>query len=162
MAGMDPELFRNSPLSEGFDSDESLMLADFFQQKDMSAGMTVFLENMPGESLYLIQQGQVEISKMLAEGDEQSLVKLGPGELFGELAILDSHPRSATARVIEDVVLLVITQFEYERLRNINAEIALKLTLNIIRQFSERVRENNEEYRRMLLLAMGKENPPPG
>lgn len=159
MAGIDLETFRNSPLSKDFDSDESLMLADFFQKKDMAAGMTVFIENMPGESLYLIQKGQVDISKMLADGGEQSLVKLGPLELFGELAILDGYPRSATARVIEDATFLVITRLEYERLRSINPEIALKLTLNIIRLFSGRVRENSEEYRRMLVVELEGENP---
>ena len=159
MAGIDLETFQKSPLSKDLDSDESLVLAEFLQKKDMAAGMTVFIENMPGESLYLIQKGQVDISKMIAEGDEQSLVKLGPLELFGELAILDSYPRSATARIVEDATLLVITRFEYERLRNINPEIALKLTLNIIRLFSGKVRENSEEYRQMLLAELERENP---
>ncbi|MFO7982976.1 MAG: cyclic nucleotide-binding domain-containing protein [Desulfuromonadales bacterium] len=159
MAEIDLETFQNSPLSKDFDRDESLVLADFFQKKEMDAGMTVFIENMPGESLYLIQKGQVDISKMVVDGCEQSLVKLGPLELFGELAILDSCPRSATARVIEDAAFLVITRFEYERLRSINPEIALKLTLNIIRLFSGKVHENSEEYRRMLLVEPERESP---
>ncbi len=159
MARIDPAIFRSSPLCKDLSGDEILVLADFFQEKEMSSGTTVFIENMPGESLYLIQEGQVEVSKMLAEGDEQALVRLGSQEVFGEMAILDGHPRSATARVTEDALLLVIKRPEYERLCGEAPELALKLTLNIIRLFSGRIRETNEEYRDMLLVALGRKDP---
>lgn len=159
MARIDPAIFRDTPLCEGLSEDETLVMADFFQERQMTAGMTVFIENMPGESLYLIQHGEVEISKMLAEGDEQSLVKLGPKEIFGEMAILDGQPRAASARINEDAMLLVINRSEFERFCREHPEPALRLTLNIIRIFSGRIRENNEEYREMLLVALGRKEP---
>lgn len=159
MARIDLNLFRKSPLCQSMTGDDILALSDYFHEKDMKSGMTVFIENMPGESLYLIQKGVVEISKMLAEGDEQSLVTLGSGDVFGEMAILDGQPRSATARVVDEVVFLVISRSDYERLCADNPELALKLTLNVIRLFSDRIRENNDEYRNMLLVALGRKAP---
>lgn len=158
MARIDLNIFRQSPLCQQLNSDEILELTEYLQEKEMAAGTTVFIENMPGESLYLIQQGTVEISKMLAEGDEQSLVTLDAEDTFGEMAILDGNPRSATARVAESAVLLVLLRKEYDRLCQENPALALKLTLNIVRLFSQRIRENNQEHREMILLAAGRKS----
>lgn len=158
MARIDLNIFRKSLLCQQLSGDEILLLSDYLQEREMAAGTTVFIENMPGESLYLIQQGSVEISKMLAEGDEQSLVALGPEETFGEMAILDGNPRSATARVAEDALLLVLMRKEFDRLCQENPALALKLTLNITRLFSRRIRENNQEHREMILLAAGRKS----
>jgi CRP-like cAMP-binding protein len=110
---------------------------------------------MPGESLYLIRRGAVKISKMLAEGEEKTLVILGPEEIFGEMAILDGAPRSATARVAEEADLLSVRKAEFEALCEQNPALALKLMRNIVRIFSQRIRENNGEYREMLLWSLG-------
>ncbi len=136
--------------------DEIGVLAGLFSEKRMDEGVTVFVENMPGESLYLVKQGAVKISKMLAEGEERILVVLGPEDVFGEMAILDGAPRSATARVAETALLLSIKKVDFENLCETNPRLGLKLMRNIIRVFSKRVRENNEEYREMLLWSLGK------
>lgn len=146
-----------SPLFQGMSETEIETLAEIFKEKVMPEGMTVFVENMPGESLYLIRQGAVKISKMIAEGDEKTLVILGAEEIFGEMAILDGAPRSATARVAEEAHLLSIRKADYEALCEQDPRLALKLTRNIVRVFSRRIRENNEEYREMLLWSLGKQ-----
>jgi len=123
----------------------------------MDEGTTVFVENMPGESLYIIRQGAIKISKMIAEGEEKTLVILGADEIFGEMAILDGAHRSATARVAEKAHLLSIRKSDFEKLCEKEPRLALKLTRNIVRIFSSRIRENNEEYREMLLWSLGKQ-----
>lgn len=151
------EALRTSPLFQNMSDAEIETLGAMFTEKVMPEGLTVFVENMPGESLYLIRQGSVKISKMIAEGDEKTLVILGAEDIFGEMAILDGAPRSATARVAEEAHLLSIRKADYETLCEQNPRLALKLTRNIVRVFSRRIRENNEEYREMLLWSLGRQ-----
>lgn len=147
---------KGSFLFKDLSDEEIAALAGIFSERVMDEGMTVFIENMPGESLYLVQRGAIKISKMLAEGEEKTLVILGPEDVFGEMAILDGAPRSATARVAESAKLLSIKKDDFEKLCDSNPKLGLKLMRNIIRVFSQRIRENNEDYREMLLWSLGK------
>ncbi len=149
--------FRGSSLFKDMSNDELSLLARLFHEKNMEEGTTVFIENMPGESLYLIGQGTIKISKMIAEGDEKTLVILGPEDVFGEMAILDGAPRSATARVMEKAQLLSIKKSDFDKLCEANPRLGIKLMRNIIRLFSRRIRENNDEYKEMLIWALAKQ-----
>ncbi len=132
------------------------LLAGLFTEKSLQEGMTVFVEQMPGESLFLISEGTIRVSKMLAEGEEKTLVILGPDDVFGEMALLDGAPRSVTARVIESARLLCIRKTDFDGLCEKAPKLGLKLMRNIVRVFSRRIRENNEDYREMLLWSLGK------
>jgi CRP/FNR family transcriptional regulator, cyclic AMP receptor protein len=148
---------KDSPLFIDLSDADIEILGGFFNVKELAEGMTIFVENMPGESLYLIQQGVVKISKMLAEGEEKILVVLGAEDIFGELAILDGAPRLATARVAEKARLLSIRKTDYESLCEQHPRLALKVTRNIVRVLSRRIREKDDDYMDMLSLASGKQ-----
>jgi CRP-like cAMP-binding protein len=146
---------KNSSLFEGLSDAEIDSIEPLLEEKRIEEGKTVFVENMVGESLYLIEQGTIKISKMLAEGDEKILVILGPDDFFGEMAILEGTPRSATARVAEDACLLSLQRKDFEAFCDNNPKLGLKLMRNIVRTFTRRVRENSEEYREMLIWSLG-------
>ncbi len=146
----------DSPIFAGITSADIKILETVFSVKEMGEGKTVFIENMLGESLYLIQKGTIRISKMMAEGDEEVLVVLGSADVFGEMAIFDGAHRSATARVAEDAVLLCLSKPDFDSLSAENPELALKLALNIIRLFSERIRSSQAAHREVLLDALGR------
>jgi len=93
---------------------------------------------------------------MFAEGDEKTLVVLGPEDIFGEMAVIDGLPRTATARVAEDAELISIKKKDLERLCREDPSLALKVVGNIVKVFSKRVREASEEYRDMLIWSMQK------
>lgn len=150
----------SSPLFLGLSQEDMRELEARFHARDIDEGMTVFVENMPGESLYLIQSGVVKISKMLSEGEERILVILGPDDVFGEMALLDGAARSATARVAESATLLALKRQDFEELCDHNPRLGLQLIRNISRVFSQRVRNNNDEYRDMMLWALGKKGKP--
>jgi len=154
MTKVDISKLKDCFLFKDLDEKEIEILASLFYEKKLSAGKTVFVEQMPGESLYLIKSGRVKISKLIAEGDEKILVTLNPQDVFGEMAILDGAPRSATARVEDDAVLLSIKKSDYEKLCAAKPKIALTVMRNIIKVFSARIRENNEEYREMLMWSL--------
>ncbi|RME39460.1 MAG: cyclic nucleotide-binding domain-containing protein [Deltaproteobacteria bacterium] len=147
---------KNSHLFQDLDENELGALSRVFHEMEMAEGATIFIENMPGEMLYLIREGTVRISKMLAEGQEKTLVILGPEDVFGEMAILDTAPRSATARAVEKARLLCIKKQDFEAVCDQNPRLGLKLMRNIIRVFSRRIRENNDEFRDMLIWSLGK------
>ncbi len=151
-------VLRESSLFFEMSDAEIASLAELFSEISMPAGKTVFIENMPGESLYLVKEGTIRISKMLAEGDEQTLVVLGPEDTFGEMAVLEEAPRSATARVIEEALLLRIKKNDFEEICDSYPALGLKLMRNIIRIFSKRVRESDKEYREMLIWSLGRKD----
>jgi CRP/FNR family cyclic AMP-dependent transcriptional regulator len=147
---------KNSMLLQGLSDQYLDKLATYCEMRTMNEGTTVFIENMPGEALFLITQGSIRISKMFAEGDEKTLVVLGPEDVFGEMAVIDGLPRSATARVAENAELISLKKKDLERLCSEDATLALMLVSNIVRVFSKRVRESSEEYRDMLIWSMQK------
>lgn len=144
----------DSPLFVGMAASEIKKLEKIFTVREIAEGKTIFIENMPGESLFLIKEGTVMISRMLAEGDEQVLIILGSDDVFGEMAVLDGGARSATARIAEDAILYGLTRKNYEAMAAQDPRLGLKFTLNIVRIFSSRVRNSQKDYRAMLLASL--------
>jgi len=154
---IDPKFFadiQGSVMLRDLSEDDLQTLAALCETRQMGEGTTIFIENMPGEALFLIRKGIVRISKMFAEGDEKTLVVLGPEDIFGEMAIIDGLPRSATARVAEDAELISLKKKDFEMLSQKSPDLALKMVMNIVRVFSKRIREADDEYRDMLLWSM--------
>lgn len=145
-----------SPLFKDLSTEQLSELGKLFQTKTVAEGATIFVENMQGESLYLIEKGTIKISKMLAERDEQVMAILGPDDVFGEMAVFVGGCRSATARVAEQASLFSLSRDDYNKLSEINPRLCLQLTRNIISVFSERIRSSQHEYREMLLAAIGR------
>ena len=109
-------------------------------------GEIIFCEYEPGDSFYLIQSGRVQISKIMA-GLEKTVDILHPGEIFGEMAILEEAPRSANAIAIDDVKALEFNRANFEILMRGNPQIALKL----LKLFTKRV---YDQRRRFMILTL--------
>ncbi|MCL6449626.1 MAG: DUF2225 domain-containing protein [Armatimonadetes bacterium] len=105
-----------------------------------AAGEIICREGEPGAEMYIILQGKVEI---VPGGD--SPVTLAAGDFFGEMALLDQLPRSATVRVVEDAILLVLTENNFKEV--IGAEPLL--ALRIMKGMSARLRRLDEELRNL-------------
>ena len=76
-------------------------------------GQVVFCENEPGNDLYILQRGKVRITKFI-KGNDVQLNVMKPGDIFGEMALLENKPRSASATAIEETELLVINKQNFE------------------------------------------------
>jgi CRP-like cAMP-binding protein len=151
------DAIRGSILLRGMNNTELARLASVCEERQLAAGTTIFIENMPGESLFLIRRGAVRVSRMFAEGNEKVLIVLGPADVFGEMAVIDGLPRAATARVVDDAELISLRKQDFARLCQEHPALALKLVLNIVTVFSRQVREANEEYREMLTWSLSGE-----
>lgn len=110
------------------------------------AGDMIFSEYEPGDSFYLIQDGRVQISKIM--GDiEKTIDILMPGEIFGEMAILEEAPRSASAIAVDAVRCLEFNRANFEILMRGNPAIALKL----LKLFTKRI---YDQRRRFMILTL--------
>ncbi len=97
--------------------------------RDYPAGTVMFREGELGEEMFVIQAGHIRIQKRVGGNDDRVLATLGPGEFFGEMAILNDKPRTATAVVADDspARLLVIDAHRFEQMVIHNREITLRL-----------------------------------
>jgi len=94
--------------------------------RDFPAGSVLFEEGQPGDYMYVVQTGEVEIRRQVGE-TERVLAILPPGEFFGEMAILNGRPRSATAVCKTKARLLVIEGKTFEAMMRARPEIALRI-----------------------------------
>ncbi|WP_050431633.1 Crp/Fnr family transcriptional regulator [Chondromyces crocatus] len=94
--------------------------------REFEAGDVLFNEGESGAVMFVIQTGSVRITKDVA-GEQKSLAVLGPGEFVGEMAILNSKPRAATATVVEPTRCLVVEARMLETMVARNGEVALRL-----------------------------------
>ena len=114
--------------------------------RDFPPGTVLFEEGQPGDYMYVVQSGEVEIRRQVGE-TERVLAVLPPGEFFGEMAILNGRPRSATAVVKTAARLLVIEGRTFEAMLRARPEIALR----IIKSLASRL-ENANQHVELLLL----------
>lgn len=78
------------------------------------AGARIFREGDVGDKAYIVESGTVEISKEVAGGETVVITVVGKGAMIGDMALIDNQPRAATARVVEDAVLVVIERVDFE------------------------------------------------
>jgi CRP-like cAMP-binding protein len=114
--------------------------------RDFKPGTVLFEEGQPGDYMYVVQSGEVEIRRQVGE-TQRVLAVLPSGEFFGEMAILNGRPRSATAVVRTDARLLVIEGKTFEAMLRARPEIALR----IIKSIATRLESANQHIELLLL-----------
>jgi CRP-like cAMP-binding protein len=109
--------------------------------RTFEAGEMIFSEFEPGEAFYLIQEGRVELVKVIGDV-EKTLDILQPNEMFGEMAILENSSRSATAIALDRVQVLEFNRQNFEILISGNPQIALKL----LKTFAKRLYDAKRKF----------------
>lgn len=111
-------------------------------EKSFPKKSIIFHEGDPGDTLYILKSGRVKISKITEDGREKTLTIMQPGDFLGEMAILDSLPRSATAEVLdEQAIAYTVNKRDFERIILENPQIALK----IMGVLTRRIRQVNQQ-----------------
>jgi uncharacterized membrane protein len=135
------DLLTQIPLFQGLSDQDREALAERLDERTFKAGDIVFSQGEKGSSMYIVQSGAVQIYLPSAAKDAPPVVlkDLHTGEYFGELAIFDDKPRSASVRALVDTVLLELTREELgEHLgKSTNA------AMTILAEMAERLRETN-------------------
>lgn len=111
-------------------------------EKAYTPGDLVFRQGDPGRGLFVVLEGEVEVVRETPEGEER-LATFGAGQGFGELALIDDLPRSATARVLAPTTLLILYRTHFEALVDGDRRVALALMQNLLRMLASYVRSSN-------------------
>lgn len=119
------------------------------------SGHVLFHEGDQGEDMFIIQSGRVAIKKKVRDG-ETVLAVLEKGDFFGEMAVLERLPRSATAEVVEAGDIIVIGGDTFGDMIKANPEIAVRM----LRKYSIRLRETNRQIEQMLAHGGGRVEAP--
>jgi CRP/FNR family cyclic AMP-dependent transcriptional regulator len=141
------ERLANSALLAYFTTDELQNVVSMVRTRRFGKGDLIFLEGDVGEELYLVEEGKVAISKAVKGNLEQVLAHMGPGEYFGEMALLDKIPRTASASAEEDCVLMAIGKDDLFTLMEKEPKAAAKLMFNLLKTFTTRLKATNEQLK---------------
>src|SRR5450432_577941 len=122
-----PELLADVELFEHVNDEDRARLAEFIDFRQLAAGETLFNTGEPGESLYVVKSGEIELFIKDTAGQKILLAIAGVGEVFGELALLDRGPRTATAFALADSELLELDRDDLLLLFQKSPNAALRL-----------------------------------
>jgi len=106
------------------------------------AGEVIFSAGQAGDGFYVVESGEVRISALVGQNDSRTLATIGAGDFFGEMAVVDDAPRSATATAETPVRAFFLGRDKLLQL----LEHRPQLALNIVREFSIRMRALNQKY----------------
>lgn len=134
-----PEVLAQVPLFQELSPDDLDEIAGAAQPESYAEGEHVFHIGEPGRSLFIVTEGTVQVHHPNREGHFE-LAQFGPGDFFGEMALLNDAPRSATARALTPVEALVVDKVDFRRILAAKPEVALK----ILQAMSVRVRSADE------------------
>jgi CRP/FNR family cyclic AMP-dependent transcriptional regulator len=131
VAGLDRDTKRTavlaSPLFQAMRPAELDGILKFSSERRIQRGMTIFQKGDTGDSMMAVLRGRVRISAISSDGKEITLNVINPGEVFGEIALLDGQPRSADASAIEDTTLLVVERRHLVPFLRANDDLYLRL-----------------------------------
>ena len=122
-----------------------MSVASYFTEEEFIPGEIVFEEFTPGDSFFIILEGEIEIYKHLGQSVDTTQAKLDvlkPYSYFGEMSLVDDYPRSATARARTNVKLLKMT-------KRVFIDICMKYPMvifNLMKTISHRLRNTNQKF----------------
>jgi CRP-like cAMP-binding protein len=139
------KIMRGVELFEGLKDDELTMVINLCQERHYNENEIVAKQNSPGDELFIIQEGFVEVAIAgRAGGASKVIVNLGTGQTVGEMSLVDQGPRSATVRAINTpTIVQVIKEKDFESLCNKNTRIGYIVMRNIAADLSFRLRQRH-------------------
>ncbi len=121
------------------------LIAKVTTEENHALGTKIFQHGDPGDKLYILVEGKVRISRDVPGMGEEALAVLGPGSVFGEMALLDEAPRSADARVHERCRVLAVPKDAFEDLLFLHKDLAYEVLWSVVRMLTQRLRETNDK-----------------
>ncbi len=117
------------------------LLFDFLEERTWAAGENIFAEGDLGRTMYVIREGEVDVVRRSARGNDVGFVRLGPGECFGEMTLVELQPRSAACIVKKKCVTYSLTNLDLWNLYKADNYAYVIILQNICRMLSRRLRK---------------------
>jgi CRP-like cAMP-binding protein len=141
------ETLRALPLFAELSTAQLRKVARLLHHRTYQPNEVVFREGDPGAGMYLVTRGAVRIAMRLPDGAEQELALLKDGQFFGEMALLESAPRSASAVAVQRTELLGFFQPDLESLVDRDSRLGSQILWNLARLMGSRLRAVSEARR---------------
>jgi CRP/FNR family cyclic AMP-dependent transcriptional regulator len=142
------ELLRSVPIFSELTEADFSSLAKVANRRRYPKDSVVFFENEQGDFFFMILEGRIKVTILGDDGREVILSLLGSGDFFGEMALLDNEPRSATAIAVEDTELLSLHRNDFQSVLSDNRSI----TSGLIKVLTARLRRANHQISTLALL----------
>lgn len=131
------------PMFSGLQARELAAIGSIAKERSFPTGSLIIREGSTGDSLFLVLRGRVSVVKGMVSSEPLLLAEMGPDECFGEMALFDRQPRSASVVALEDTEVLELGRFEFEEIMREFPGIAI----HACRVFTRRLRELHEKLR---------------
>ena len=151
---------RNMRLFRNVDDADLATFARSLREQPLRRGQVLLREGDHGDEMFLVRAGSIVVSKAVTGRVEQVLARMGPGDFFGEMALFDRSPRSATIQADTEVTLLVLDREALARLTADSPRAAAAFFQSLVHVFIERLRASGElvaEVTRWGLEATGRD-----
>ena len=138
------ELLKEADPFKGLNDKEMQGIEELGTVRKYSKGEVVFEENSEGNEFFVVISGRIAINKNIAGGRKRNLSNLKQGEVFGELSLFDSQPRSAEAEAAEDSEVMIFPNDKFRKLLKGNLVMAFIIQTRIIRRLCQRLRATDD------------------
>jgi CRP/FNR family cyclic AMP-dependent transcriptional regulator len=142
---LDYDRLRSITIFKDLDKNELEIVHKHVFEQSVKKDSVLFAEGMPGELLYIIMSGRVEIIKKTKDNEKIVLATMGVNEIVGEMSLIDSEPRSATGRTSEDSVLLVIKKQSFNEILQSDPRTAAKVLMGLLKIISRHLRMTDKK-----------------
>ncbi len=132
---------RKIPLFSDVSDDDLDSIASHLIERRYPKGSTIVEEGLPGDYMYVLREGRVKVTRLSEDGREKILEMLGESSFFGEMALLDQGPRSATVKTLTPVVLLALSRTDFLGLLRRSPDLAMV----VIQELTRRLRDTDEQ-----------------
>ncbi|MFC1529841.1 Crp/Fnr family transcriptional regulator [Gemmatimonadota bacterium] len=140
------DILKHSALFAGFNPGQLEAFNRQAEIRDYQQGEVIVEEGTPGDRFFVLMKGEVTIEKATPEGYPRPLTSLTrPGDFFGEMAVVDIEPRSATARAFRNTQVVIFTKEALVRIFDRHPELMTLVAFNIARVLSQRLRSIDED-----------------
>ncbi len=132
-------------------ADECERVLENAQERAYRKGDVVFQANSIGNEMFIIKNGRVKVFKVY-EGNEITFAEFGPGDVFGEMSLIDEYPRSASIGALEDCSVLCLSRAAFKNIVESAHPLGAKLLLAIAELFSKRMRKTDKQLETLHLV----------
>lgn len=131
------DLLKKVPLFSELGKRDLERLGKLMVPRNVKAGETIIKENDQAAGFFIVSDGKVEAVRGAESGNPHVLASFGPGDFFGEMALFEGFPRSATVRATEDSDLLAMTRWDFMAEMKNHPEIAVSMLPVLVRRLRE-------------------------
>lgn len=136
------EILRKVTLFKSLSDENLSLISTFTEEKLIPEGKEFISQGDLAQSAYMILEGGVRVFRVSEDGDEITLAILGPGEVVGEMGIIDNHPRVASVSTIKNTKVLSLKRSDFLEMLKNHPETAASL----LQTLAERVEETDERF----------------